>query len=279
MALTLDEQLSRAGSTLCVVPTFADAARVTERLARHAQGFAAVHSAPNRVRALFSQAARGHGVIMVDSDVGARTTLAMRVLRGLHPGLRFAVYEEGESLFAPMAQERPAEILVRLGATPTIGQGALTSEVWSYTPEALRARLPDKRLMRIERPPAEYVASQRDLLNAVFWPSHARDTHAWGGSRCVLYLSSWDVDRRVLARLRQSGAYTIFKPHPHLTDAGRTGLAEVDQVLPAEIPSELVLLTLAEAFEEVRVLHHGSTTQRYVTSSNVHFTNVSAARP
>ena len=270
-SLILSRQLAPASSSLCVVPSFADAAAVTRRLAVHAGTFKTVFAARDRVRGLFAQAQHGHDVVFLDSDVGARTTAAMRLVHVLRPRLRFAVYEEGESLFHPLLQERPRRLFEMLGATPTLGAGVLTSEVWTYAPEALRRRLPDARLMRIEETLAAFVERERELLTSVFWPTIERDTRHWRGGRCLLYLSSWDVDPRGLTLLRASSDFALFKPHPHIQDADAVAGGAANQVLSAAVPAELALFALARAFDEVVVLHHGSTTARYVSLPNVRF--------
>jgi hypothetical protein len=269
--LILSRQLASTRSSLCVVPTFADGEAVARRLAQRVDTFSSVFTATSRVRALLAHAMRGHDVVFLDSDVGARSTLTMRLVHTLRPRLRFAVYEEGVSLFEPPALERPRRVFELLGATPTMGEGVLTTEVWTYTPEMLRARLPHKRLMRIEQAPAAFAERERDLLASVFWPTYEHDTRGWGGTRCRLYLSSWQIDPRGLAHLKESSDFTVFKPHPHIREARTVGSDVADQVLSATVPAELVVLALARAFEEVTVLHDDSTTARYVTLPNVRF--------
>jgi hypothetical protein len=277
-ASVIARQLVGTPALLVVVPTFADGARIVGRLSTLDTGFADVRSGRSRVASILQLGARGASRIFVDSDMGLKTPLAMRLVRLARRGVRFSVYEEGVSLVTPFVRDRPNPLLARLGATLNLGEAAVVDEVWTYTPELVRPRLPTKRLHRIETGLEAFVASQRSFLTDAFWPDHARDVARWAGDACCVYLSSWEVDPRAVARLAETRAFTICKPHPHI----RQGVAlpdGIDQVLHPSIPAELVLMELAKRFGEVEVLHHASSAAAYVTAPNVRFVDLPDPEP
>lgn len=266
-------QLVATPSVLVVVPAFADGERIVGRLAELETGFVDVQFGRSRVASLLQLGARGVSRIFLDSDVGLKTPLAMRLVRQYRRGVRFSVYEEGVSLITPFERDRPKPLLVRLGATMNLGESAIVDEVWTYTPDLVRPRLPTKALRQIETRLEDFISSHWSFLADAFWPDHARDTRSWTGNACCIYLSSWEVDLRVLARIAKARAFTICKPHPHIRHdvAWPEG---IDQVLHPSIPAELVIIELAKRFAEVEVLHHASSAAAYVAAPNVHFVDL-----
>ena len=277
-ASVIARQLAGTRSVLVVVPTFADGERIVARLSGLASGFADVRSGRSRIAALLQLGARGASRVFLDSDMGLKTPLAMRLLRLVRPGVRFSVYEEGLSLVTPFVRDRPRPLLARLGATLNLGEAASVDEVWTYTPDLVRPRLPTKALRRIETGIGDFVTDRWSFLIDAFWPDHARDTQPWTGDACCVYLSSWEIDPRAVARLADARAFTICKPHPHI----RRDLARpegIDQMLHPSIPAELVILELAKRFAQVEVLHHASSAAAYVAAPNVRFVDLPDPTP
>lgn len=273
-SMIVARQLDLGPATLSVVPTFDEAAAVIARLHEHDTGFADVHRARHRTTALVALARRGASYVLLDSDVGLRTPVAMWLARALRPDVRLALYEEGLSLLEPDPDQHPNRVFAALGAVCSLGEGRLTQEIWTYSPDAVRARLPQARCVRrIETSVQTFMAERRDVLAAVFWPSREDEVQRWSGRRCCLYLSSWQVEPRVFDHLDQSGAFTVCKFHPHLRDV-TVRPRGVAQVVPAAVPAELLILDLAEAFDDVEVWHHGSTVAHYVSSPRVRFRHV-----
>ena len=269
-SINLAQQLALAGASLTVVPYFAAADAIVQRLGRAGFGVPAIRTAPTRIAALFDLAATGATRIYLDRDMGMRTTLALRWLRVTRPRVRYSLYEEGISLFEPAEAERPSRLSALLGATLTLGEGPFTDEVWTYDPDRLRARLPAKPLHAITTPLSAFVEQHRAGLLEVFWPAYERDVRQWRGGTCCIYLSSWEVDARALEYVTATSAFKVFKPHPHMRGdiAAPQGF---DHVLDAAIPAELVLLEMARLFDEVIVVHVDSSTARYVSAGNVRF--------
>lgn len=271
--MSIAHQLGGMPVDLHVVRSFADADGVIARLRSRAQVFRCVRAAPHRLLALAAQGGDAYRKVFIDSDVGARPTVMMWLLRRLRPQLSFALYEEGLSLFEPRDDERPWRVFEWLGATPTLGEGAFTDEVWTYSPEELRARLPGKTLSRIDEKPADFIRREHAMLTEVFWPSFATDTSDLQGQRCCFYLPSWQPDPRSLDYLARRTDHTLLKLHPHTRsrEVQARARAAADRVLPAAVPAELVLSTLAQRFQQVDVLHDGTTTARYFDAPNVRF--------
>lgn len=276
-SMILAQQLACETASLSVVPNFADGLAVTDRLRRHGHEFASVSAARNRVLAIVGHGVRGAPRIFIDRDMGARTTATMRLVKAMRPQTRFALYEEGLSLLDPSLEARPRLIMERLGATPELGTGHLTEEVWTYSPDTLRLRLPSKRIYKIDVSLAAFMEQERSRLVEVFWPSYVDDIRGWGGERCCLYLSSWHVDQGALARLARSPGRSICKLHPHIRDQTLIDRGAVDQVLSPAIPAELVVIALARAFEAVEVLHDNTSTAHYISLPNVRFLQVDDA--
>ncbi len=273
-SMIVARQLGLRPAVLCVVPAFAEAEGVIARLRVADAGFASVCRARHRSIALMSLAMLGAARIFLDSDVGVKTPVAMYLARALRPRLRFSLYEEGLSLIKPHPEERPSNMLVSLGAVPTLGEGRLTDEIWTYSPDAVRARLPEGGCVkRIEPRIEDFVVGLRQLLSVVFWPSLTDDVRRWSGRRCLLYLSSWRVEPRVFDHMAGVDAFTICKFHPHLSGV-TTHPRGVDHVVSAAVPAELLLLELLERFDDVEVWHHGTTVAYYVTSSRIRFKHV-----
>ncbi len=269
-SILVARQLRPLRSRLVVVPNFADGDRVVERLSRHETGFESIKSAPNRFAAILSARTEDVEQIFVDSDVGVKTLVAMQLLRVLKRRVRFSLYEEGIALIEPDQSTRPPAVFKRMGVAMDLGDSRVIEEIWTYTPDAVRDRLPTKAVRRIAATVGHFVRAEHQLLQDVFWETFEKDTRGWGGALCHLYLSSWRVDRNALAYLARSHGYRIFKPHPHIRhDVALT--SGLDQVLPASIPAELVIVELARAFTTVEVVHHGSSVASYVSAPNVRY--------
>lgn len=273
-SMILAQQFAPRPASLCVVPSFAGADGFLERIRQYPTPFAHVFSAHSRATAIVHQALRGHDQVLFDSDVGAKTTFAMWLAQRLRPTVRFAIFEEGTSLFDPLAIERPSEFHIRLGATARMGTGVRTEAVYTYSPEELRTKLPGKPVRQIETSIAAFVSEQQATLASVFWPSQEEDTHHWHGARCCVYLSAYNVDPRALEYLGRTRAYTVLKLHPHFRNDPSVPEIRVDQRISAGIPAELVLNKLASSFESVEVLHAGSAIERYLAAPNVRFLRV-----
>lgn len=269
-------QLGSPGASLCIAPLFAESAAVAKRLYAENPGFASISMVRSRVAAVMSLAARGVQRIFLDSDVGIKTPTAMRIARLVRPRLRFSLYEEGTGLIEMPPEDAPGPFSQALGAITAFGESPLTEEVWTYHPAAVRRRLPDMKTLGIDQSLADFVRTNRDLLVKVFWPSFVGDVDRWSGPRSCVYLSSWQVHPRAQQYMERSDAFTVWKLHPHI-QGDVTLPAHVDQVIPAGVPAELLIMEMARTFDSVEVLHHGSSTEMYLRLPNVRFHRVDEA--
>ena len=94
-SMIVAHQLDRRPAILSVVPAFVDAEAVIARLRVQDTGFDHISRASRRTTALLALAVQGAGRVFLDSDVGVRTPVAMRLARALRRDVRFALYEEG----------------------------------------------------------------------------------------------------------------------------------------------------------------------------------------
>lgn len=269
-------QLGSPRAILYIAPLFSESAAVAKRLYAENPGFAMISMVRSRVAAVVSLAANGVDRIFLDSDVGIKTPLAMRVARLIQPRVRFSLYEEGTGLIEIPPEDAPGRVSQTLGAIMAFGESPLTEEVWTYHPAAVKRRLPDMKTLGISQTLSEFVRTNRDLLIRVFWPSYAADVGAWPDSSCCLYLSSWEVHPQAYNYLARSAAFTIWKLHPHIQDPLAVP-EHVDQVIPSGVPAELLIMEMARTFDSVEVLHHGSSTEMYMRPPNVRFRHVDSA--
>lgn len=272
-AMNVWRQLGKPPTVLCVVPNFADAPSIIERLAHLDMGFTTIYSARSRASAILSLSVHGITRTFLDSDVGLKIPFVMRSARAVRRKVRFSLYEEGVGIAKLSEAERPSRFLLALGATDELGESGLIEEVWTYSPEVVRKRLTTKPVLEIRVKLGDFVQTQTKLLTDAFWPSFASDSAVWYGTNCCLYLSSWTVNEDVYTYLAHQNAFTISKLHPHIREAANVP-ASIDQSLSSAIPAELIIAALVNAFETVTVLHHGSTTAMYVPHNRVTFVHV-----
>ena len=174
----------------------------------------------------------------------------MRLARLIHRQIGFSLYEEGTGTVEIPEADRPVRVSRVLGAVSAFGESRLMEEVWTYSPAAVRARLPNRNVMPITRSLADFVRCNRDLLMDTFWPSFHEDRQLWRGRRCCLYLSSWEVQAQAYSYLASADAFTICKLHPHIRDFVEMP-PTVDQLIRSSVPAELLILELARVFEAV----------------------------
>ncbi len=277
-AINVWEQLGAPQATLCVTPTFMDAKGVVGRLAERSSGFMSVVQARSRAAAVVGLAYHGAARVFIDSDVGLKTPFAMWLARRLNAGVRFSLYEEGTGLKEIPPEHIPNRLLRTFGATSAFGESRLMEEVWTYDSQAVGARLPHRPMRQIARGLDDFVRSRRAMLLDIFWPAFEEHAAHWHGTKCCVYLSSWEVEPRVSGYLSSLDAFTLWKLHPHIKRSAGP-VPGVDQEVQAVVPAELLIIELADFFDEVVVVHHGTAVEQYVKSANVRFVPVEDVLP
>lgn len=277
VVLAIIDQLPRdIQKDLLIVDYFSGAQKVSARLNELNLAECSVWFFADEAKAFSFVRRRRYKKIFIDSDVGFIRNLTLIKLWALCPESRIAVYEEGvgtyrNDLYAGLKKR----IMEALGCGVYFGGNWRTSELYLYQPELCQNKLRAQKLpihksisslLVCMANTFEYIFDSADFFEKIMQRNES--------SRCLIYLSNWQLDKAVVDQLKQMRCLTIVKPHPHIKELGMLNEMEGMVLAPAGIPAEMLISMVSRKFDHVKVLHHGSSVVRYVNYESVEFCTV-----
>jgi len=216
--------------------------------------------------------------LFIDSDIGMQKYLQLILYKLRSPNTFFAVYEEGLGTYREDLYQRWKKFFLQsIGAASFFGGCRLTKEIYIYDHSEYCEKFPKKYanafrlMMSIEQLIARFPEVLLKIFGAEQLTRHI--TPASGETSCVIYLTNWSLNERVLENLSTCTGFKLMKLHPHIKNARRFntfGFLPIASSIPAEI-----LITYASGiFKNIKVFHHGSSVDRYVSPRNVEFVKV-----
>jgi hypothetical protein len=278
VSLTIIDQLSiHENADILVVDTFHDAEKVVERFNATRSRWGSGLFFKDRRTAFSHASAQIYNSIYIDADVGLRKFVQLIGIKIKNPKVRIHVYEEGVGTYrTDLHRGSKKKLFSAVGVGWCFGGCRLTADIYVYSTSEYRSKLPlyaDKAL-QIETPLAEFVANERAFLSAIFATSEVL-TIPVASDRprtCTLYLTNWEIDDSMIARLKSAPGTRYLKPHPHIKEE----FIEHDDltIIPNSIPAELLILELMNYFERIDILHHGTSAERYIKNEKTMFIRI-----
>lgn len=274
VAMAIFEQLDdRVVKHILLVDNFACAHEVYLRLRelRH-RNWVIHYFAEEKLAYAFSIKSR-FDKLFIDSDVGLRQHLTLMKLAVLSPKTVLAVYEEGLGSYrSDLYSGAKAAVLQFFGCGIFFGGNRQTKEFYLFEPQQCTNTVRAKKI-KIVCGIARLISANRTLLEATFgsFDDLTKIIQKRNSDDCLIYLTSWTVeDDRIDALCRGVGT-VIVKPHPHIKALDAAKWSARCFLAPAGLPAEMIIDSVAAAFDNVTVMHHGSSVGRYLNFPNVKF--------
>lgn len=275
IVLTLLEQLSKEiKKELLIVDCFAGAAQVSARLSELASKECTVQFTKDEKQAFNLAARKKYKKLFMDSDVGFYRNLTLIFYKLMSNKTMLAVYEEGLGTYRDDLYFGMRKIILKIfGCGVNFGGNWLTRELYVYKKSEVRCINGKLNIIEIQTSLDSLIKQKRELLIDVF---HAEEfaslAKAEAGAECIVYLTGWAVDEECLEILGKLNKKIYVKLHPHIKNKFRT---EFDLVnVDSGIPGEIILNVLCLHFEEVLVIHHGSSVDRYAKDKKIKFIRI-----
>ncbi|MCT4334439.1 hypothetical protein MU516_16395 [Paracoccus sp. YLB-12] len=219
------------------------------------------------------QKQKNYKQILVDSDVGARNALQLARLLISYKKVRIFAYEEGIGTYrSDLYASTKKFILDRFGVGTCFGGSAMTSGIFVHEPERYKEATKSKARMvcGIRKSLGEFILHNMEFLSYLFGFSGI--PHSGNNDYCLLYLTNYSFDQKIISQFRNNGKDFFVKPHPHIKNINPTALGvDADALLPAVTPAEIIIKFLRDRYEKVTVYHHGSSAAYYMSDSDVKF--------
>ncbi len=236
-----------------VVDLFAGASDFVERFNRlDRENQRAIYFAEQR--AAYAHAAEAeYGIVHTNCDVGFRIYQMLKRFKGKS----VRVYEEGVGTYRnDLYSGFKRRLLHGRGIGTVFGGSDIAQFIYVFDPASYYQRVQGIRAIpvKIDGSVAGYVSENRTILSHLFGAGDQEPSD----KSATVYLSDWDVDQRIVARLRKEDPF-FLKPHPHRKES-----LSGEDVLPGGVPAEVLITILAQAYRSLTVYHHGSSAAHYL---------------
>ena len=216
--------------------------------------------------------------LFIDSDVGMQKYLQLILYKFRSPNTFFAVYEEGLGTYREDLYQRWKKFFLQsIGAASFFGGCRLTKEIYIYDPNEYCEKFPKKyaNAFRLMMSIEQLIARFQEVLLKIFGAEQLTldITQACGETSCVIYLTNWSINERVLENLSTCAGVKLMKLHPHIKIARQFNTCGFLPIAPS-IPAEILITYASKKFKKIRVFHDGSSVGRYVSPGNVEFIKV-----
>ena len=213
--------------------------------------------------------------LFIDSDVGVRRYIQLAFLKLRKPRLIVSVYEEGVGTYRDDLYRGWKKRLFQVFGVGTYFGGCFfTTQIYVYRSDEYSRKLGccGVEIVKLQNTIEMLIVSRLSDLKRIFdvTPSCLDGAEAEQQDECLIYLSSWLIDKEVVNKLSLQTGLKIIKPHPHIrTTVNLEGLGFL--ILEGAFPAELLVLWVSERFNKVTLYHHGSSVERYISRDNVEF--------
>lgn len=270
-SIELFNQLGLTNVDFFIADTFHDAAGIAKRLSAcfstlNVELFPTYHDAISAVSNIM------YDNLFIHWDVGFGTDKILRRLKNRNPALSISVFEEGVGTYRTDIYPAIKRFIFRIIKLPiNVGGSMYVDRIFVHNVnEYIKTSISHPpSVIKINNTLPKSIQYHFSIYLSIFDPDNF--ISSIGDKifkRCYIYLSGWSYDDADLPHYYGSGDLNIIKLHPYCKFS-----ASPDRfiVAPAGIPAELIILAAAKQCETVTVLHHGSSSSRYIDSDNVTF--------
>lgn len=271
-AIELIDQLNLNGRVdLFIANTFHDAKGVSERLKisfPHINVFlfcdyqSAISHVPKR----------NYSHLFLHWDVGFRTQRILRHIKRLNPRLSISVFEEGVGTYrSDIYHFAKRKIFQLLNYPINVGGSIYTDRifvhnVYEYNKNSVST---PKIVAKINRSVSESISYRWNNYIAIFDSDRFIENIEYDiDIECSIYMSGWNYNPRIPEKYFRDDHLNIIKLHPHCSYSEDF---RKYRSVPANIPAELLIQHASHRCKIVNVIHHGSSSTRYINAPNIRF--------
>ncbi len=274
MSVSIVQQLGISRESLMIIMEgFTDARQISSRFNPEKVGVEGLLLAYSESRnsAISAIKSLQPTALFLDGDVGFKNFRLLRQARNRIKDLQVNVFEEGVGTYRDdLYSGLKRYIFKAFGIGTNFGGSSLTDQVFLIEPHLYRVIFPKGRanLVKLVQGPDQVLSSHFDGWKAIFG---YQNVEQFSSSECSLYLSTWDFQPEAVGSFYRSNGDRFIKRHPRCDDEVHFPNASV---IGDAAPAEMVVADLANRYSLVRVFHHGSSVERYLSRDNVIYERV-----
>lgn len=265
---------------LIVIDSFFGAQDVAERINNSELGWKNVLFFSKAEEGIRYCTNKGFDSVFLHADLGVKKYFQLLLLKVVKRGVRIAVYEEGLGSYrTDLYSGLKKAVLKFFGIGVFFGDCFLTDDVYLYSPvEYLEKIKPKKnKTIKIKKSISNLILDHQKNFSYIFQISELNSLFECVADRsfCVIYLTGWIWEAKILEYFNIDGAYKVLKFHPHIKNLDKEMVEKFDVSVSPSVPAEILITLIANIFQKVDVIHHGSSIERYLSLGNVEFKRVS----
>jgi hypothetical protein len=273
----IEQEAVKNKKELLIIDYFSDAEQVSMRLSKVISKDCSVLFFKNEKQAFSLAASKKYKKLFVDSDVGFFKNLTLLNLKIKSSKTVLAVYEEGLGTYRVDLYKGIKKIILPfLGCAIYFGGNWLVKELYVFKPGHIKAPI-NAKILEINKEISTLISEDFNKFKYIFDATDfllKLDAMSACARRCIIYLSNWELNESVMMDLKKNSDFVIVKPHPHINELNISTHFPDLMFAKSAIPAEILILWAIERFASVRVLHHGSSAERYIKDIKCEYASV-----
>lgn len=206
--------------------------------------------------------------LYIDSDYGIQKNLLLLSIKSLNRSINIYLYEEGNGVYRnDLIMGRIKKYIYSfLPLSGALGSSPFTNNIYVVDKiryDALRPELSYKSIC-IGACFSTWIEDNILLLTSLFGTFDV--SFEVSMDTCILYITNWEIDNKVIDYLTEINHRFIVKPHPYIR---YLDLDKSIEVLSPGIPVEIILIKLLDIFNHIEVYHSGTSALDYIDSSRI----------
>jgi len=218
---------------------------------------------------------------LIHWDVGFRTNFRLRGLKIKDPSTKIFVFEEGigtyrDNIFSGLKKF----LFKKIGVATNCGGHDTVEKIFLYAPSEYEKKVtkPAPEAVQIILKISDVIDIYSEVIVQAFDGNHfLKSIKKHKQKECLIYMSDWKFKESDLDFIEKSESVKILKLHPHVMS--RRDLIRDDFLIaPNELPAELLIARAQVQYQNIIVLHHGSSVTNYICSENIRFLDIRKLR-
>ncbi|OCH18564.1 hypothetical protein [Aliivibrio logei] len=262
-------------SEVFVTDMFFNARGIFENLKKQKR-WAKVFFVANRFQSFFLAALRKPQKLYIDGDIGTRLALYIFMFKVLSGCKCIYVYEEGigtyrNDIYLNGFKKR---LLEKFGIATYFGGSRFCNGVYVFNPELYIKVHGWKKSFEVNLLSQSILDYMKEYYDELCDLYEFNEESVTRGDKVELYITSYDVDQKILQNFENNHGHAFVKLHPHLKENTFSAYFTKVEFVSNCIPAELFILKLSKNYKDVVIYHHGSSVQEYMPLNNVEFIRI-----
>jgi len=226
-----------------------------------------------RNEAIYVAATKKPKTVYIDSDVGLNPLIRLCILKLRSKKTKIHVYEEGIGTYrTDLINNKIKKTIYNIvGAGCYFGGAFITDKIHVFNVDLYKKNIPflSYKVISITPPFETWLKENKQKLINIFCQGfkieETTDTKI-----ASLYLTDWSIDMKTVKEVPKSSRL-FLKPHPHIKKEVIDKLPNDRdiEIVPSEIPAEILINILLEKFSKVNVYHKNSSALTYLNDSRI----------